>query len=96
MPRWADRCEALKVNLVEVEESLRTPESVDGDCLKIARMARHQNGEKLFMIFEKEQDEIHISSKARWECQVTGLEEIERRCSELSEEMDTLRENQKI
>ena len=49
----------------------------------IAKQARNERDHKLFQIFRQEENEVYIVSLARWDTQLKGLVELERRCQEL-------------
>ena len=65
--------------------------------MQIVKQARrHERGKKLFQIFRQEENEVHIVSLARWDTQLKGLVELERRCQELMQEVKLSSERQEV
>ena len=61
--------------------------------MQIAEQARNEKGKKkLFETCTQGKDEVYIASLARWDTQLTGLAELERRCQDLMHEMELLSE----
>ena len=66
------------------------------DLNQIAKQARNERGQKLFQFFRQEENVVHIASRARWDPQLKGLVELERRCQELMREVEPLSERQEV
>ena len=64
--------------------------------VRIARQAINQTRPKMFQIFRQGENEVFIASKARWDEQLKGLIELERRCLTLREEVEHLSERQEV
>ena len=47
-------------------------------------------------IFKQEKNELFIDSLTRWDTQLKGLVELERRCQELNQEVESLSERQEV
>ena len=62
---------------------------------QVAQQAMNEDGEKIFDIFWQE-DESCIARWARWEAQRKGLVELERRCQDVSREIQMLNKRQEI
>ena len=60
-------------------EQLETPEEACFSFMQFAKRARNERGQKLFQIFRQEENEVYIASLARWDTQLKGLVELERR-----------------
>ena len=88
--------EDLKVGLSELIEQLETPEEAGVSIMQLAKQARNERGQKLFQIFRQEENEMYIASLARWDTQLKGLVELERRCQELMQEVELLSERQEV
>ena len=64
--------------------------------MQIAVQARNERGKKLFQIFRQGENEVYIASSARWDAQLKGLVELERRCQELMQEVELLSDRQEV
>ena len=64
--------------------------------MQIVKQARNERGQKLFQIFRQEENEVYIASLARWDTQLKGLVELERRCQDLMQEVKLLSERQEV
>ena len=87
MQKYPEDSEDLKVGLSELKEQLEMPEEVGFSIMLIAQQARNEKGEKLFETFRREENEVYIASLARWDTQLNGLVELERRCQDLMQEV---------
>ena len=88
--------EDVKVGLGELKEHLEAPEEADISIMQIAKQAMNERGQKLFQIFRQEENEVYIASLARWDTQLKGLVELERRCQDLMQEVELLSERQEV
>ena len=64
--------------------------------MRIARLARNEKKEELFQIFRQREGEVLIASKARWDVQLKGLVELERRCQSFRADVEYLCERQEV
>ena len=60
----------------------------------MAQQARSENGQKIFEVFWQEEEEVYVASWARWDAQWKGLVELERRCQNISREIQMLSKRQ--
>ena len=79
MLKYLEDSEDVKVGLSELKEQLETPEETGISIMQIAEQARKEGGQKLFQIFRQGENEVYIASLARWNTQLKGLVELERR-----------------
>ena len=56
----------------------------------------NENGQKIFEIFRQGEAEVCIASLARWNAQLKGLVELERRCRDTMQEVKVLSGRQDI
>ena len=96
MLKYLEDNEDVKVDLGELKEQLETPEEAGISIMQIAKQTRNERCPKLFQIFRQGENEVYIVSVARWDTQLKGLVELERRCQELMQEMKLLRERQEV
>ena len=75
--------EDLKVSRRELKEHLESLEEAGISQMQIAKQARNERDQKLFQIFRPEENEVYIASSARWDTQLKGVVELERRCQEI-------------
>ena len=54
----------------------------------------NENGQPIFEIFRQGEEELCIASWARWDAQLKGLVELERRCRNTRQEIEVLSERQ--
>ena len=96
MQKYLEDSEDLKVGLSELKEQLEMPEAVGFSIMQIAQQARNEKGEKLFETFRREENEVYIASLARWDTQLNGLMELERRCQDLMQGVKLPSEREQI
>ena len=96
MLMYLEDSEDLKVSLRELREQLESREEADVSFMQIAKQARHEKCQKLFQIFRKQENEVYITSWARWNAQLKGLVELDRRCQELMQEVELSSERQEV
>ena len=96
MLKYLEESEDLKVCLSELKEQLETPEEAGFSMMQIAQQARNERGQKLFEIFRQGENEVYIANLARWDTQLKGLAELERRCQDLMQEVQQLSERQEV
>ena len=63
---------------------------------KIAQQAMNENGQNIFEIFRQGEEEVCIASLARWNAQLKGLAELEKRCQNMMKEVKLLRERHEV
>ena len=86
---YQEDSEDLKVSLSELKGQLGTPEEAGFSITQVAQQARNERSQKLF-------DEVCIASLARWDTQLKGLAELERRCQNTMQEVRLLSERQEV
>ena len=64
--------------------------------MQIVKEARNERGQKLVQIFRREENEVYIASLARWDTQLKGLVELERRCLDLMQEVELSSERPEV
>ena len=64
--------------------------------MQVAQQARNERSQKLFETFRQEENEVHIDSAVRWDTQLKGLAELERRSQDLMQEVKLLSERQEV
>ena len=94
--KYLEDSEELKVSLSELKEQLETPEEAGISIMQVAKQARNERGQKLFQIFREEENEVYIARLSRWDTQLKGLVELERRCQGLMQEVQLLSERQEV
>ena len=96
MLRYLEDSEDLKVIISELKGQLDTPEEEGFSIMQIAQQARNDKGQKIFETFRQGADELYIASLARWDTQLKGLAELERRCQDMIQEVELLSERQEV
>ena len=64
--------------------------------MQIAQQARNEKGQKIFEHFRQGEEEVCIASWPRWNAQLQGLAELEKRCYNMRQEVNLLSESQEI
>ena len=82
----------MKVSTRELKEQVLSPDESTVNIVRIARQARSG----LFQIFRHGANEVLIARKGRWDEQLKGLTELERRCLTLRVEVEHLSERQEV
>ena len=80
----------------ELKEQTETQEETGFTIMQIATQARKEGCQKFFEIFRQGEDEVYIASLGRWDTPLKGLVELERRCQDLTQEVQLLSERQEI
>ena len=94
MLRYLDSPEKVKVGIAELQERLEVPVQIGISIQQVAQQARSENGQKIFEVFWQEEEEVYV---ARWAgCAVEGSVELERRCQDMSREIQMLSKRQEI
>ena len=62
---------------------------------QVAQQASNENGQTLLKFFRHGDEDVCIFSLARWNAQLKGLVELERRCRDTMQEVKLLSERQK-
>ena len=94
MLRYLEDSEELKVSPSELKEQLETPEEAGFSIMQMAKQARNERSQKLFEINMQGENEVYIGSLARWDTQLKGLAELERRSHDLMQEVKLQSERQ--
>ena len=70
-----------------MKEQLETPEdAVFFSAMQIAHQKRNERDHRLFESFRQGENEVCIASLARWDTQLKGLAELDRRSQDLMQE----------
>ena len=64
--------------------------------MQIAQQARNENGQKTFEITRQGEEEVCIASLARWDTQLKGLAELDRRCHDMMQEVWKTRSDYRV
>ena len=56
----------------------------------------NENGQKILEIFRQGEEEVYVAIPARWNAQLKGLVELDRRCRNTREEVQVSSERQDI
>ena len=96
MPKYLEDSEITKVSTGELEEQVMSPNERRSSVVRIARQARNEKKEKLLQIFRQREGEVLIATKTRWDVQLKGLVELERRCQSFRSDVEYLCERQEV
>ena len=97
MLKYPEDSDDVKVGVTELQEQLEvSEETVCISITQVAQQAMNENGQKIFDIFGQGEEEVCIASLARWDAQLKGLVELERRCRNTMQEVQVLSERQEI
>ena len=66
--RWRS-IEDRKVSFSELKEQLETPEETGFSVVQVAQQARNEGDQRLFETFRQGDNEVYITSFARWDTQ---------------------------
>ena len=88
MLRYFDNCNEVKVGITVLQERVEVPEQIGISIQQVARQAMNEDGQTF--IFSK------LASWSRWEAQRKGLVDLERRCQDISREIQMLNKRQEI
>ena len=86
MLRYLEDIEELKVGVTESQEQLEISEEAGVSIRQNAKQARNENGRKIFE-FGQGEEEVCIASLVRWNAQLEGLAELEKRCQKMLPEV---------
>ena len=96
MLRYLDNCNEVKVGITELQERVEVPEQIRISTQQVARQAMNEDGQKKLEVFWKEEGKLFVACWARWEAQRKGSVDLERRCSDISREIQRLNKRQEI
>ena len=96
MLRYLDNSDDVKVGIIELQELLEVPVEIGISFQRFAQLARSENGQKICEVFLHEEEELYIASWARWDAQWKGFVDLERRCHDISREIQMLSKRQEI
>ena len=85
-----------KVGVTELQEQLGRSEETGLSIRQVAQQARNENGYKIFEMFRQGEEEVCIVSLARWNAQLKGLVELEKRCQNMIQEVKLCSERQEV
>ena len=90
MLRYLDNCKEVKVGITELQERVEVPEQIGISTQQVARQALNEDGQNKFEVFWQEEGKLFVASWARWEAQRKGSVDLERRCQDISREIQML------
>ena len=94
--RYLEESEDLKVGVTELQERLEmTEEEGVSSIRQTAQQAKNEGGQKIFEIF-RQGEGVRNASLARWNAQLKGLTELEKRCQHILQEVKLLSERQEV
>ena len=96
MLRYLDKSDDVKVGITKLQERLEVPVQIGISIQQVAQQARCENGQKIFEVCWQEEEEICIASWARWEAQWKGLVDLERKCQDVSREIQMLSKTEEM
>ena len=82
------------MSATELQEQLGMSEDAGISIRQLAQQGRNENGQTLFENFRQGEEEACIASLARWNAQLKGLVELERRCRDTIQEVKLSSERQ--
>ena len=94
MLKYPENSDDVKVVVTELQEHMEISEDVGISIRQVAQQAMKENGQKIFENFRQGEEEVYIASLARWNAQLKGLVELERRCRNTAQEVQVLSERQ--
>ena len=94
MLKHLEDSEDLIVGIGELQEQLEISEEAGVSITQVAQQAMKENGQHIFEIFRHGEEEACIASLARWNAELKGLVELERRCRNTMQEVKVLSETQ--
>ena len=89
MLKYLEDSDDVKVGLTDLQEQLEISEEAGISITQVAQQAVNENGQ-IFSIFRQSEEEVCIVILARWNAQLTGLVELERRCRNTMQEVEVL------
>ena len=90
MLRYLDDSDDVKVGIIELQDRLEVPVQIGISFQQMAQLAKSENGQKMVEVFWQEEGELCVASWARWEAQWKGSIELERRCQDISREIQNV------
>ena len=84
------------MGVTELKEQLEISEEAGVSIRHIAQHARNENSQFFFENFRQGEEEVCIASLARWNAQLKGLVELNKRCQKLMQEVKLLSERQEV
>ena len=93
MLRYLDKSDDVKVGITELQERLEVPVQIGISVQQVAQQERSESGQKMFEVFWQEEEEVCVTSWARWDAQWKGLVELDRRCQDMSREIQEIFKN---
>ena len=96
MLRYLDNCNEVKVGITELQEWVVVPEQICISVQQVARQGVNEDGQTQFEVFWQQEGELCIASWARWEAQRKVSVDLDRRCQDISREIQMLNKRQEI
>ena len=72
------------------------PAQIGISIQQVAQQAMNEDGQKIFEVLRQEEGELFVACWARWEAQRKGSVDLERRCQDISREIQMLNKRQEI
>ena len=94
MLRCLDNCNEVKVDITDLQARVEVLAQIGISIQQVARQAINEDGQTIFEVFWQEEGKIFVVGWARWEAQRKGLVDLERRCQDISREIQTLNKRQ--
>ena len=89
MLRYLDNCNEVKVGITELQERVVVPAQIGISIRQVARQAMNDDGQRFFEVFWQD-GKLIVAGWARWEAQRKGSVDLERRCQDISREIQML------
>ena len=94
MLRYLDNCTDVKVASLNCENERRCHCNSESPFIK--QQAMSEDGQNFLEVFWQEEGSLCVASWARWEAQRKGLVGLERRCQDISREIQMLNKRQEM
>ena len=85
----------VKVGVTELQEQLDISDEAGISIKQVTQQSGNEN-DQFFEIFRQGEEEVCTASRARWNAQLKGLAELEKRCQHMEQEVRYLSERQEI
>ena len=87
MLRCLENCNEVKVDITDLQARVEVLAQICISIQQVARPAINGDGQHFFEVFWQEEGKIFVVGWARWEAQRKGLVDLERRCQDISREI---------
>ena len=86
----------MKEGVTELQEQLGISEEAGVSVRAIAEQAMNEDSQNIFEIFWQGEEKVCIASLARWNAQLKGLVELEKRCQNMMWKVKSSSERQEV